>query len=133
MGKGGFKGEINFLFRPSIYEKMGGKDVLMKFVERLDEISVKDAVLAKFFEKIDKKKLDEHQFQYFSNMLGGPKTNYEGKSVRQAHEQLPLSDEHFKIYMERTREALKEVGVDNNVVEETVKLFQTKRGEVLNQ
>ena len=112
---------------------MGGKDGVMKFVERLDEISAKDEKLAKFFEKIDRKKLDEHEFQYFSNMFGGPKTNYEGKSVRQAHEQLPLSDEHFKIYMERTKEALKDVGAEQNVIDETIKLFQTKRSEVLNQ
>jgi len=112
---------------------MGGKEGLMKFVKKLDDISIKDPKLSKFFEKIDRNKLDEHQFQYFSNMFGGPKMGYEGKSVRTAHENLPLSDEHFKVYLERTQEVLKDMNVEKPVVEEALRMFQNKRNEVLNQ
>ena len=93
----------------------------------------KDPKMSSLFEKVDMNKYTQDQMNYFLSLFGGQSMAQQKKTQETFHEPLPLSDEHFKIYMERTKEALKEVGVDNSVVEETVKIFQAKRSEVLNQ
>jgi len=116
----------------SLYDKLGGKEGLAKFVTTLDQLSAKNPELAPFFEKVDMGKLNEHRLQYFSNMFGG-QTKYEGKSMSGAHTSLPLSDKHLKVFLELVQDALKEVGAEQSVKDEVVMMLQTKRNEVINQ
>jgi len=116
----------------TLYDKLGGEQGLQKFVTTLDQLSAKNPELAPFFEKVDMTKLNERRFQYFSKMFGG-NSKYEGKNMSSAHDSMPLSDKHLKVFLDLVQDALKELGTESSVRDEVVMMFQTKRNEVINQ
>jgi len=116
----------------SLYDKLGGKEGVEKFVRTLDQLSAKNPDLAPFFEKVDMGKLNERRLQYFSNMFGGH-SKYEGKSMSSAHDSMPLSDKHLKIFLDLVQDTFKELGTEKSVSDEVVMMLQTKRNEVVNQ
>jgi truncated hemoglobin YjbI len=116
-----------------LFEKLGGKEGLEKFVQNLDNKILADPKFAKFFEKTDLTQLHNHHFQFFLNLFGGRDVTYQGKSLRSAHGPFPLSDEHFKGFLGHAEESLAELGTEKPIIEEVVKVFESTRNEVLNQ
>jgi hypothetical protein len=69
------------------------------------------------------------------SMLLGGRIVYTGKDIAAAHahaREQGLNDGHFDRFMNHFREALQEVGVEADKVEEVVKLLEAKRSTVLN-
>jgi hemoglobin len=118
--------------RRSLYEKLGGKESIEKFVTSLDQEMAKDSELCPFFKNVDMNKLNEHRVQYFTNLFGGS-SNYQGKTMEAAHESLPLSDKHLKIFLKDVEGILSGMGIEKPIVEEALEKLQTKRNEVVHQ
>jgi truncated hemoglobin YjbI len=71
----------------------------------------------------------------FVSMLLGGRVVYSGKDIAAAHAHARaqgLDDGHFGSFLKHFREALKEVGVEPDKVEEVARLLEAKRGAVLN-
>jgi truncated hemoglobin YjbI len=71
----------------------------------------------------------------FVSMLLGGRVVYSGKDIAAAHAHARvqgLDDDHFDRFLKHFRDALNEVGVEADKVEEVVKLLETKRDAVLN-
>jgi hemoglobin len=73
----------------------------------------------------------------FMKYAFGGSTNYNGKSLRNAHkhlvEEMGLSDKHFDAVLENLGGTLKDIGVDDALIAEAAQIVESTRSDVLNK
>jgi hemoglobin len=91
-----------------------------------------DESLRPFFEGADMEQLHSRQSMFLSMLLGG-RVVYTGKDIAAAHAKVReqgLNSTHFDKFLAHFREALGEVGVEADKVEQVIKLLEQKRGTI---
>lgn len=117
-----------------LYELIGGKRTVWAAIEAFYRRVLADPTLSPFFKNTDMPHLIARQSMFITMLLGG-RIVYTGKDIAAAHRQARergLSDGHFDSFLKHFREALDEVGVAADKVEEVLKLLEVKRSAVLN-
>ena len=117
-----------------LYELIGGKRTVWAATEAFYRRVLADRTLSPFFKRTDIPHLVARQSMFISMLLGG-RIVYTGKDIAAAHEharEQGLNDGHFDSFLEHFREALDEVGVPSDKVQEVLKLLEAKRNSVLN-
>ena len=84
------------------------------------------------FEKIDMKKLKEHQRTFLTMAFGGP-NNYKGKNMKAAHANAHVTNQDYDVIVELLMLTLKELKVGAEEIYEVNQLVQTLRNDVLNR
>lgn len=85
--------------------------VVNNFYEKV----VADPQLSDFFSQVDMPRLKRHQVLLVSYVLGGP-AKYDGRELRDAHADLPITAEHFKLVVAHLVAALEEAGVPEEII-----------------
>lgn len=120
----------------TLFERIGGIEAVDAAVRRFYEIVIADNRIKHFFEGVDMKKMLLHQKLFLTQAFGGIE-NYHGKSMRDAHtnlvEKYGLSDEHFDAVMEDLAQALKDLNVPEDLIEEAAQIAESTRSDVLNR
>jgi hemoglobin len=117
-----------------LYDLIGGKRTVWAATEAFYRRVLADDTLSPFFKDTHMPHLLSRQSMFISMLLGG-RMVYTGKDIAVAHEharEQGLNDRHFDNFLIHFREALKEVGVQADKVEEVVKLLEGKRSAILN-
>jgi hemoglobin len=110
-----------------LYALIGGKRTVWAATEAFYRRVLSDDTLSPFFEKTDMAQLHARQSMFISMLLGG-QIVYTGKDIAAAHRHVRargLNDGHFD-------QALQEVGVPDDKIDEVSKLLESKRTFVLN-
>lgn len=115
----------------SLYDKFGGEETIKAVVDTFYDIMMKDDEVNHFFSETNMKKQRQHQSNFISFVLGGPK-KYDGKSMREAHAHLKLTDKEFNIVAQHLTEALKHHGVGDDDIATVMKVVATTHDDVLN-
>jgi hemoglobin len=116
-----------------LYDLIGGARTVSAATESFYRRVLADETLRPFFKGADLAHLREGQSMFISMLLGGRKV-YTGKDIASAHahaRQQGLNDEHFDCFLKHFREALKEVGVQDEKSEAVMKLLEHRRHSVL--
>lgn len=119
----------------SLYERIGGKNAVKATVVRLYEKILEDEKLIPFFEHIDMDTLRRSQSAFIVMAFGGPH-QYTGKDLRTAHAPMVaqgLSDVHFDAVATHLAEAMRELGVKEELIQEALAIVSTTRNDVLNK
>ncbi len=119
----------------ALYDRIGGGDAIKALVVKLYERLLTDGKLAHFFEGVDIPALRRSQNAFLMMATGGPH-HYTGSSLRSAHAKLVkagLSDEHFDAVLAHMGGAMKELGVDEKLIEEAATLVESTRNDVLSK
>jgi len=117
----------------SLYDKIGGKDAVSAAVNLMYDKILNDDSLAIFFEGVDLNRQRRSQTAFVLMALGGP-NNYTGKNLRDAHAPLVqkgLSDEHFDAVAGHLTEALQELSVPKELIDEVITIVASTRNDVL--
>jgi hemoglobin len=117
-----------------LYELIGGKRTVWAATEAFYRRVLADPILSGFFRSTDIPHLVARQSMFLSMLLGG-RVVYTGKDIAAAHAQAReqgLNGAHFDGFLKHFREALNEVGVQADKVEEVLRLLEGKRDAVLN-
>ena len=118
----------------TLYERIGGEDAVKAAVIKLYEKILSDELLIPFFEGVDVAGLRRSQTAFITMALGGPH-NYSGEGLRNAHRPMVrdqgLSDQHFNAVVGHLSNALKELGVAQELIEKTMSVVETTRDDVL--
>jgi hemoglobin len=117
-----------------LYELIGGRRTIWAATEAFYRRVLADDTLSPFFKGTDMPELVARQSMFVSMLLGG-RVVYSGKDIAAAHAHARvqgLDNGHFDSFLKHFRDALNEVGVEADKVEEVVKLLETKRDAVLN-
>lgn len=117
----------------SVYERIGGKDAVTATVVKLYEKILADDSLIPFFENVNMARLRGSQIAFVTMATGGPH-HYTGQHMRQAHEALVargLNDTHFNAVAGHLAASMRELGVTEPLIAETLAIVETTRNDVL--
>lgn len=79
---------------PSLYEVLGGEVSIEMVVETFYQRVLCDKRINHFFKDLDMDKQRQHQKAFISQLLEGPQ-HYSGRSMREVHAHLNLSEADF--------------------------------------
>lgn len=118
---------------PSLYERMGGYDVIAATVDDFFARMGEDPILQPLLAGVDEAsapRIRQHFVDFFCARTGGP-CAYHGKSMAEAHAELPIGDEHFDATVGHLADALEAQGVDAAEREEVLSMVRGTRGEIV--
>jgi hemoglobin len=113
----------------SIYMQLGAPaiaDVVVTFYKMM----MGDPELAPYFEEYDVEEIMSHQHQFLCVATGGP-LDYLGRSIRSAHSQLRIANEHFDRTAEHLAAALMGAGVPGNLTATIMAKVEAFRSHVV--
>jgi hemoglobin len=99
----------------SDYQRIGGGRAVSAVVDRFYEFVLADSQLAPFFVNTDMNRLKRHQVLLVSQVMGGP-ADYDGRSLREAHDGLNISSDDFGRVVTHLVAALQEASVPDDVI-----------------
>jgi len=104
----------------SIYEKIGGKEVVKNILEDFFEKKIlKDTLLAPFFVKLETSKMKNHLGQFLAAVLGGALKPSDLKDkISVAHKGLGLQDIHWRTFVKYLIQTLRKFGLSGQDVKE---------------
>ena len=114
-----------------LYEKFGGLKGIKAVVDLFYKKVFADPNLAPFFSETNMKKQHEHQTNFICLCLGGP-NKYSGRSMRDAHSNMNITDLEFNLVAQYLSESLTNFGVSDEDVNNVLKVVATKHDEILN-
>gem|GEM_PF-1054355 len=95
----------------TLYARLGGERVVGRIVDDLSRRLLDDPRLGPWFAELDHDLMLAHRTAYITVLLEGPE-EYEGDSMRQAHQPLGLSDLDMDAFMRILQEVLDDQQVD---------------------
>ncbi len=115
----------------SLFERIGGVPAIKAAVENFYDRVLADPMLAPFFEGVNMRWLKGRQNAFFIQALGGPAV-YKGRSMRRAHAKLPIEHRHFDQVAAHLVDALTELRVPRNLIDELIGAVAPLAGQIVN-
>ncbi|MCY1076675.1 group I truncated hemoglobin [Archangium lansingense] len=97
----------------SLYEQLGGEEMVSKTVTIFYQKVLADSLLRPFFENMNMSRLESMQRAFLVTAFGGPNA-YSGRDMRRAHTRLVargMSDAHFDAVLTHLDDTLTELNV----------------------
>lgn len=116
----------------TLFDEVGGAEVVNKVVDTFYERVVNDEQLGKFFANAPVDRIKSMQRQLFAVALGGPIT-YEGKPLNEVHKGLGITRDDLSLYIDYLVETLSELGVASSSANQFVARIATYADEVLGE
>jgi hemoglobin len=113
-----------------LYEQIGGDDTIASAVDGFYERMLDDPTLAPWFENIDLGQLKDHQRAFLAVGLGGPEL-YDGRSMRNTHAGLGITEEAFSRAIAHLSDALTDIGVEPGVLRQIVRRIDMMRAAIV--
>jgi hemoglobin len=119
----------------SLYTRLGGEAAVMAAVDLFYKKVLEDKLTRPFFTGLDMATQIKKQIAFMTWAFGGP-SEYKGRALRPAHAKLVergLSDEHFDAVAKHLDATLRELGVNDDLIKESLAIVGGQRNEVLNR
>jgi hemoglobin len=116
----------------TLFEALGGEPAVNAAVDLFYEKVLADDRVKGFFANTDMTKQREHQKRFLTVAFGGP-NRYTGRTMRAAHKDMGLTDEHFNAIGENLAATLRDLKVGEEVIAKVLALVETTRADVLNR
>ena len=118
----------------SLYERLGGQAAIMAAVDLFYQKVLTDDVTRGFFESLDMAAQTKKQIAFMTWAFGGP-AEFRGRDLTTAHANLVknkgLSDVHFDAVAKHLDATLRELGVDQALIQEALGIVGSTREKVL--
>jgi hemoglobin len=117
----------------SLYQRVGGEAAIMAAATLFYDKVLADSELAPFFTSLDMEKQVSKQVAFLSWAFGGPE-RYAFRPLGEAHARLRaqgLNDAHFDRVAGHLATTLRELGVQEDLIEEALRIVEGTRAEVL--
>jgi hemoglobin len=116
-----------------LYELLGGEAAIQGATVRFYEKVMADPSLKPYFKGLSMEAQTKKFIGFMTMAMGGPH-DYKGADLRTAHERLVrdgMGDPHFEAVLVHLESTLVELGVDPDLIEQTLELIASTRGDVL--
>ncbi|WP_020158625.1 group I truncated hemoglobin [Methylobacter marinus] len=117
----------------SLYEQLGGEAAVNAAVDIFYRKVLSDGRISAFFEDVDMEKQAAKQKAFLTMAFGGPH-NYSGLDMRTGHAHLVergLNDSHVDAVIENLAATLRELGVDDALINQVAAIAESTRDDVL--
>lgn len=115
----------------SLYEKYGGLPTIIPIVEAFYRRVLANDHLQPYFRGVNLQKLSDHQVNFIAVAMGAPSAIYTGRSLREAHAHLQVTDVAFALVAKALEDSLREGGVEEEDVTTMVSAIVGLKREVL--
>src|SRR5215472_17121126 len=118
---------------PTLYQRLGGYDVIAAVVDDLFEMLRNDSRFSCFAMG---RSLDSHQrarqllVDQICHLAGGP-CFYIGRDMKTSHMGLEITETEWQVNLDFTREALRKHNVAEREVNEVVEMFQRYKSDIV--
>lgn len=116
----------------SIYERIGGEEILSKIVEGFFKSLVADPLLQAFFKSVSIPTLKEKFQKYLVAGFGGP-NHYIWKDLKTAHMSLAIQETHFNAFAKHFITQLSINKVDAGVQAEINSIIQQLKEDIIDE
>jgi hemoglobin len=116
----------------SIYEQLGGMDVIGMVVDEFYGRVLADDTLSPLFAGKDMPELKRHQTRFISYALGGP-NQYTGRSMRRAHEGLAITPAQFAAVAGHLKASLEAFAVPADTIDQIIAHVAQLQDDVVGQ
>ncbi|HEY1754578.1 MAG TPA: group 1 truncated hemoglobin [Bryobacteraceae bacterium] len=119
----------------SLFSQLGGPDAVEAAVDNFYRKVLKDDRVSGFFETVDMDRQRAKQKAFLTMAFGGPH-HYSGKDLRTGHADLVakgLNDSHVDAIIELLGGTLREMGVEENLIQQVAAIAESTRADVLNR
>jgi hemoglobin len=118
----------------SLYDRIGGQAAVMAAVDLFYQKVLADELTRPFFAALDMKAQTKKQIAFMTWAFGGP-AEYKGRDLTAAHTKLVknqgLGDTHFDAVAKHLDATLRELGVDEGMIQEALTIVGGTRDQVL--
>jgi len=114
----------------TLYEKLGGEPVLTAAIDDFYARMQADPGLSGWFRGVDLEILKAHQRAFLMVALDGPE-DYSGRSMRNAHAGLRITDGAYTRAVQHLRDALAALGVEHDLVDRVVRPVEQLRAAIV--
>ena len=118
--------------RTTLYERIGGDEVVSSLVDDFYGRVLADPVLAPFFEKASMDHLRAMQREFFAAALDGP-IRYSGTSLADVHAGRGIQTRHVGRFVEILLETLRSKGIDEEEALEVISRINTYVSDITGQ
>jgi hemoglobin len=116
----------------SLYQRLGGYDVIAGFVDATYKMLRNDPKFSRFSTRsIDsQKRARQLLVDQICELAGGP-CFYIGRDMKTSHAGLRITEDEWETSLEYTRQALKNHGVGNKESDEVIAIFQQYKADIV--
>lgn len=114
----------------TMFERYGGFGTLSKVVLAFYERMIDSDVTGPYFDGVDMRRLIDHQTQFLSQVMGGPKA-FTDEQLQRYHAHLAITPAAFDEAMELLRETLEDFSFDDPDVDLVMEAMGGKRRSVV--
>ncbi|MDH5722062.1 MAG: group 1 truncated hemoglobin [Alphaproteobacteria bacterium] len=116
----------------TLYERIGGRDAVNAAVDIFYDKIMADDRINHYFENLDMVKQRGKQKVFLTYAFGGA-PNYSGKSMREAHKHLNLTEDDFNAVGENLVATLNQLNVPQGLIDEIMDIVASTKDDVLNR
>jgi hemoglobin len=114
----------------SVYNRIGYEKLVQIMTDFYDRL-FNDVFVGFIFTPFDKAHLIHQQVLFTGSLLGAKDLKFEGKSLREAHANLPIRPAHFARRQVILREVLQDHSIDLEVIEEWLRCELQLKSQIL--
>ncbi|EGR32641.1 protozoan cyanobacterial globin family protein, putative, partial [Ichthyophthirius multifiliis] len=116
----------------SIYEQLGGQKSLEALSKQLYDKILADNKIKHFFVNTDINHQIKQQCDFLTMCFGGP-NNYKGKTMRDTHRGMGITDEEFNIVIQHIGQIMCEMGIQQDLIKKCADIAETTRCDIVGQ
>lgn len=121
--------------RKTLYQRLGGYDVVAAIVDNSGPRIINDPELSKFFPETDEeagKRGRQLGVNLLCELTGGP-CFYVGRDLKTIHTGLGITDEHWLSFLGYMGETLDELSIDGDEKTDVIAVFAGLKGDIVEQ
>jgi hemoglobin len=114
----------------SLFDRIGGMAAVNAAVDIFYQKVIADDRITHFFRHIDMEKQSGKLKAFLAYAFGAP-LQYDGKSMRDAHMHMRITEMHFNAVAGHLVETLEELNVPQGLIEEVVAIAVSVKGDIV--
>lgn len=114
----------------TLFEQIGGGTAVKAVVEEFYKRVLADVDLKGFFAQTDMDKQTQQQIKFITMALGGP-NDYDGQSMKDAHQGMSITETHFNKVAGHLVESLQWAGVEQKEIDEIVAVVGPLQADIV--
>lgn len=114
----------------TLFEKIGGRQALQAVVEEFYNRVLADSDLKGFFADVNMDRQKQQLVRFLTAALDGP-NEYDGRPMKEAHQDLGITDRHFDLVAGHLVGSLQWAGVGQALIDEVVALVGPLKKQIV--
>ncbi len=116
--------------KPSLYDRLGGEDMISALIPAFYVRVLADPELGPFFKDTELEKLHAMQREFFVMATGGP-IQYSGRPLAHTHHGRGITRHHFSSFTNHLIETLLDMGVTQEEADEVIERINAMTNEII--